>query len=110
MKLFGNIRSRAFRCYWTLSELEMEIETQDVNFKNGDASSPEFLKINPLGKIPALQTDDGPLFESMAICLALAERDQQNRLIFSEGSYERSQVYQWLSFAVSELEQPFCGI
>ena len=100
MKLFGNIRSRAFRCYWTLSELEMCIEAQDVNFKNGDAKDPAFLAINPLAKIPALETDDGPLFESMAICLAIAEKDENKKLIFREGTYERALVYQWLSFAV----------
>ena len=110
MKLFGNIRSRAFRCYWTLSELELSIDTQDINFKNGDAKDPAFLAINPLAKIPALSTDEETLFESMAICLAIAEKDEDNKLIFEAGTYERALVYQWLSFTVSELEQPLWNI
>jgi glutathione S-transferase len=109
-KLFGDTRSRAFRCVWTLSELGLEYEQNELNLKKGEALTPDFLKINPIGRIPVWKDDSGVLSESMAICLWIAGKDKTNSLSFKEGSFFRAKLYQWLSFTISELEQPLWNI
>jgi glutathione S-transferase len=69
--------------------------------------SDEHLRRHPLGRVPALQLGDGTaMFESAAICLQLADLNPDARLIGPVGSTERGLVYQWVVFAVAELEAP----
>ncbi len=70
---------------------------------------PEFLKINPAGKVPALVDDDLVLTESVAIVLYLAEKYPHKGLLPTDIK-PRSQVYRWLLFAATELEQPLWRI
>jgi glutathione S-transferase len=69
--------------------------------------SAEHLRRHPLGRVPALELGDGTtMFESAAICLQLADLYPAARLIPPAGSSERALVYQWVLFAVAELEAP----
>jgi glutathione S-transferase len=69
--------------------------------------SAEHLRRHPLGRVPALELGDGTtVFESAAICLQLADLNQAAGLIPPLGSSERALVYQWVVFAVAELEGP----
>ena len=108
--LYGETRTRAFRCVWTLSELGMQYDQVGLNLQKGEGLTPEFRLKNPIGRIPVWEDKSGVLSESLAICLWLAEKDESKSLIFPEGSFERAKVHQWLSFAVSELEQPLWNI
>ena len=65
--------SRAMRVVWALEEVGQPYELVSTHFLT-DAHSPEFLKINPNGRIPALQDGDLVLFESLAINLYLARK------------------------------------
>jgi glutathione S-transferase len=64
----------------------------------------EHARRHPLGRVPALETDDGTLFESAALCLHIADLHPQAGLIPATGTHERGQVYQWTFFAMTELE------
>jgi glutathione S-transferase len=69
--------------------------------------SDEHLQRHPLGRVPALQLGDGTaMFESAAICLQLADLNPGAGLIGPVGSTERGLIYQWVVFAVTELEAP----
>ena len=69
--------------------------------------SEEHLLRHPLGRVPALQLGDGAtMFESAAICLQLADLNPDAGLIGPVGSTGRGLAYQWVVFAVSELEAP----
>ncbi|MGB1581467.1 MAG: glutathione S-transferase N-terminal domain-containing protein, partial [Nevskiales bacterium] len=60
-----------------LEELEIPYETHVVNIMSGDQKKPEFLAINPNGRIPAItdrENDDFAVFESGAILVYLAEK------------------------------------
>ena len=59
---------------------------------------------HPLGRVPALETDDGTLFESAALCLHVADLHPEAGLIPATGTHERGEVYQWAFFAMTELE------
>jgi GST-like protein len=87
-----------------LEEIGLPYEAHRVSFDSGDQRSPEFLSLNPNGKIPALLDPQGPqgaplaLFESGAILIYLAERSGQLLPADAAGRY---QTLQWLMFQMS---------
>jgi glutathione S-transferase len=62
----------ATRVHWALEELGVPYEKVRLDLRAGDQRKPDFLKINPNGKVPALVDDGAPMFESLAILLHLA--------------------------------------
>src|SRR6267154_4906731 len=84
-----------------LEEVALPYEVIKVDISNGEQFTPEFLAINPNGKIPAIVDHDGPgetrlaMFESGAILIYLAEK--AGKLLASE-PIARMTVIQWLMF------------
>ena len=68
MKLHGVPGSRALRSIWAAEEIGVDYELVPTSFLE-DSKTPEYLALNPNGRIPALVDDDLVLFESMAINL-----------------------------------------
>jgi glutathione S-transferase len=89
--------------------LGVEFESVPVNLMLGEHRSPEFLKINPAGKLPALVDGDLILTESIAIALYLGEKYPDKRFIPADPA-QRAQLYRWLLFTTTELEQPLWRI
>ncbi|MEL0212630.1 MAG: glutathione S-transferase N-terminal domain-containing protein, partial [Novosphingobium sp.] len=56
-----------------LEEIGESFETQLIAFRAGEHRKPEFLAINPAGKVPALETEDGVIVQNGAILSYLAE-------------------------------------
>ena len=54
IKIYGQVASRTARCLWTAAEIELEFEHIKINQQAGESHTPEFLKINPNGHVPAL--------------------------------------------------------
>ncbi len=79
MKLYGTPPTRAIRALWLINELALECENVMVKLTSGEHLSPQFLSLNPVGKVPVLVDGDLQLFESVAIALYLAEKDPQRR-------------------------------
>jgi len=104
IRLSHSPNSRSVRVRWLLEELGTNYELRIVT--GSDRSSPGHRQRHPLGRVPALETDEGTLFETVALCLHLAERDPEAGLLPVEGSFERALVYQWISFGLTEIE-PF---
>jgi glutathione S-transferase len=109
MKLYEFGPTRSIRVRWTLQELGVDFEPIRVNLVAGEQDLPEFLKINPAGKIPVLVDGDMVLTESVAIVLYLAEKYPDKDLLPASLN-ERAQVNRWLLFAATELEQPLWRI
>lgn len=109
MKLYEFGPTRSIRVRWTLQELGVDFEPVRVNLVAGEHQRPEFLKINPAGKIPVLVDRDLVLTESVAIVLYLAEKYSDKGLL-PTGLDQRAQVNRWLLFAATELEQPLWRI
>jgi glutathione S-transferase len=105
IKIYGPAKSRTFRCLWTLEELQVPYENIKTNVRKGEAKTPEFLKMNPVGRVPVLQDGSVTLFESAAICCYLAEKFPEKHLIPKAGTVERGLFYQWMFFLTTELEQ-----
>jgi glutathione S-transferase len=109
MKLYEFGPTRSIRVRWTLQELGVEFEPVTVNMLAGEHRRPEFLAVNPAGKLPALVDGDLVLTESVAIVLYLAEKYPEKRLIPADLK-QRAQHHRWLLFTTTELEQPLWRI
>ncbi|MGH9642874.1 MAG: glutathione S-transferase family protein, partial [Terriglobales bacterium] len=109
MKLFEFAPTRSIRARWALQELGVDFESVVVNLIAGEHHSAAFLKINPAGKVPALVDGAIVLTESVAIVLYLADKYPEKCLVPS-GLAQRAQLYRWLLFAATELEQPLWRI
>jgi glutathione S-transferase len=104
-RLFYMPRTRSTRVQWLLEEIGAPFELTLVTREQ--RSSAEHLARHPLGRVPALELDDGTvMFESAAICLQLADLYPDAGLIGPLGSAQRAQVYQWVLFGMTELEGP----
>jgi glutathione S-transferase len=109
MKLYEFGPTRSIRVRWILQELGVAFESVRVNLLAGEHQRPEFLEINPAGKIPVLVDGDLVLTESVAIVLYLAEKYSSKGLLPTDIK-QRAQVNRWLLFAATELEQPLWRI
>ena len=107
MKLYEFGFTRSIRARWTLQELGVDFEGITVNLRAGEHRRPEFLAINPAGKLPALVDGDLVLTESAAIALYLGEKYGKFVPTDARG---RAEVNKWLLFTVTELEQPLWRI
>jgi glutathione S-transferase len=104
VKLYYAPRTRASRPRWLLEELGIPYELVRLDSSRKETRTPEHLARHPLGHVPVLEDDGIRIFESMAICLWLAERHAEKGLIAPPASAERAETYQWLFFAATELE------
>ncbi|MBF7054965.1 glutathione S-transferase N-terminal domain-containing protein [Halomonas sp. KAO] len=93
-----------------LEETGLPYEAHRVSFDGDDQRSPEFLSLNPNGKIPAILDPDGPegkplpLFESGAILVYLADKTGQ---LMPELPHDRYQALQWLMFQMGGIGPMF---
>jgi glutathione S-transferase len=80
----------------TLAEIGCEYELVRVERDADGRPSAEYLALNPWGKIPTLEDGDLVLSESAAICIHLADRFPEARLVPALGTPERAELYRWL--------------
>ncbi len=109
MQLYEFAPTRSIRVRWVLQELGVAFESITVNPMAGEHHHPDFLKINPAGKLPVLVDGNLVVTESVAIVIYLAEKYPYQGLLPAD-IQPRSQVYRWLLFAATELEQPLWRI
>jgi glutathione S-transferase len=87
---------------------QIALEWLNIPYRLGIATaemraSQEFRKINPTGKVAALQDDDFVIGENIAILLYLADKYPARQLVATVGSYERAKTHQWLSYLSTTL-------
>jgi len=99
---YGSPMSSASRTHWMLAEVGVPYEYKRISIRDGDNKKPEFLKINPGGKIPCLQDGDLILTESMAINFYLAEK--YGKGLMPSDIAERAHVYEWSFWAISNVQ------
>jgi glutathione S-transferase len=104
MKLFFAPRTRATRPRWMIEELGVPCEIVPVDLGAKQNRAPEYLRIHPLGQVPALVDGSVAVFESIAICLYLADRFPERGLAPPASSLLRAPYYQWLFFCASTIE------
>lgn len=109
LKLYGTPPTRALRVVWLLNELGLEHELHPVDLMQDEHHQQNFLSLNPAAKVPVLVDGNLVLTESAAIQLYLAEKYPQAGFI-PETLEDRAQMYRWMFFLVTEIEQPLWRI
>jgi glutathione S-transferase len=104
MKLYWSPRSRSFSSLWLMEETGQPYELVLTDISTGAQKTPEFLKVNPMGKVPALSDGDATLAEAAAICAYVTERYPQAKLAPPPGDPLRAKYLYWLFFAPGCLE------
>ncbi|MFL0797945.1 MAG: glutathione S-transferase family protein [Cellvibrionaceae bacterium] len=105
LTVFGVPKTRGTRITWMLEELGVSYEFYRLDFEKGTNRSPDYLEVNPSGKVPALKDGDDILLESGAIVTYLGDKFPQKNLVPKAGTISRGHHDQWCYFAQSELEQ-----
>ena len=104
LRIYGTARTRAFRALWVATELGLDYEHLPIEIGDAGARAPEFLAINPNGRLPAIVDGDFVLFESLAITLYLAKKHSPGKLY--PGTLEgEAKAWQWSLWAVTEVDR-----
>jgi glutathione S-transferase len=97
--------SSSTRAVWALEELGIPYDKVRVHLDKGEQKKPEYLKINPNGKVPALVDGDVTMFEAFAIILHLGERYGVEKGLWPKpGTRERAEALTWSVWAMTELQ------
>ena len=99
LKLYGGARSRASIIQWYLEELGVPYEFVLLDMQAGEHRKPEFLAINPIGKVPAIVDGDFQLWESGAILFYLAQKYGN----LPSSPEEQAIINQWILFGNATL-------
>jgi glutathione S-transferase len=98
MQLYWCPRTRSFTALWLMEETGQPYERVRIDISQGAQKTPEYLAINPMGKVPALQDGYATLAEAAAICAYVAERYPQANLAPPPGDPKRAKYLYWLFF------------
>lgn len=106
MKIYHAPNTRSVRIVWLLEELGIPYELE--KFKLGDPSmrSPEYTKVHPMGRVPALQDGDTTIFESGAIVQYVLAKYGNGRMVPDAASADFPQYLQWLHYAEGMIMPP----
>lgn len=103
MTFYTHPWSRGRIVRWMLEEVGADYEVAIKEF-GGSIKAPDYLAINPMGKVPALVDDGVVITEVAAICAYLAERFPQKNLAPAIGSPARGTYLRWMFFVAGPLE------
>jgi len=91
-----------------LEEIGRPFEIRKVERNEDGLSPPDYLAVNPLGRVPALVDDDGlVLWESAAITIHLADKHPEAKLLPPPGTAERAIVVRWLVYLTNTVQASF---
>ncbi|QXQ07856.1 glutathione S-transferase family protein [Sphingosinicellaceae bacterium] len=100
---YTNPMSRGRVARWMLEEVGQPYRTEVLDYAT-TLKEPEYLAINPMGKIPAIRHGDTVVTETAAICAYLADAFPDAGLAPAPGSFDRGDYYRWLFFAAGPVE------
>ncbi len=101
LKLFYALNTCALASHIALEEAGARYETVRLNFANADQTKPEYLAVNPKGRVPALVTDRGIITETPAILLYIAQTHPQAKLAPLDDHYALAKMQAFNSYLCS---------
>ena len=104
LTLYHAAPSRSSVTLWMLEELGHPYDLKLINLQAGENLKPDYLAINPMGKVPALKHGDTIITELAAICTYLADEFPDAKLNVPVGTPRRGVYLKWLSFGPGCLE------
>ena len=102
LRIYGIARTRAFRALWIAKELGVDYEHVPIEIGAAGARQPDYLAINPNGRLPAIEDDGFVLWESLAITLYLAKKHGRLYPTTLEGE---AKAWQWSLWSVQEVDR-----
>jgi glutathione S-transferase len=104
LALYHAAPSRSSIVLWMLEELGQPYDIKLIKLSAGDNLKPDYLAINPMGKVPALKHGDTVITEAAAICTYLADEFPGAKLNIPIGTPRRGVYLKWLFFGPSCIE------
>ncbi|NYZ64172.1 glutathione S-transferase family protein [Luteimonas deserti] len=105
--LYGARSTASMVVHWLLIELGVEHEVRELDFELQAQKAPDYLAINPAGRVPTLLIDGQVLTESAAIAMHLADLHPQAGLAPPPGTAARGDYYRWMCICVYTLMPPY---
>lgn len=91
--------SNSTRVHWALEELAVPCKKVRLDlYEKREHRTPEYLKLNPNGKVPLLVVDGQPIWESLAQLLYLGETFGEAKALFPKAGLERAEAFKWLAW------------
>ena len=104
LTLYHAAPSRSSIVHWMLEEIGEPFDIHLLHFQKSEHREPDYLAINPMGKVPALKHGDVVITEAAAICLYLADAFPKAGLTVPIGDPRRGPFLKWLFFGPSVIE------
>jgi glutathione S-transferase len=104
LTLYHAVPSRSSVVLWMLEEIGAPYDIELLRLSEGENLKPDYLAVNPLGKVPALRHDGTVITEVAAICTYLADAFPQKKLNVPLGTPRRGAYLKWLFFGPSVIE------
>jgi glutathione S-transferase len=104
LTLYHIAPSRSSIAHWMLEEVGEPYDLHVLSMKRGENRAPEYLAVNPMGKVPALRHGDAVITEAAAICAYLADEFPRAKLNIPVGDPRRGIYFKWLFFGPSCIE------
>ena len=104
LTLYHAAPSRSSIVLWMLEELGVPYDIKLLRLSEGDNMKPDYLAINPMGKVPALRHGDTVIAEVAAICTYLADAFPETKLNVPVGTPRRGVYLKWLFFGPGCIE------
>ena len=104
LTLYHASPSRSSIVRWMLEETDQPYDLHLLKLAEGEQMKPDYLAVNPMGKVPALRHGDAVITEAAAICTYLADEFPQVGLNVPVGDPRRGVYLKWLFFGPSCIE------
>jgi glutathione S-transferase len=104
LTLYHAAPSRSSIVRWMLEEIGEPYDIHHLSLSKEDNRAPEYLAVNPMGKVPALRHGDVVITEAAAICTYLADEFPRAKLNIPIGDARRGPYLKWLFFGPSCIE------
>ncbi len=104
LTLYHASPSRSSIVLWMLEEVGQPYDIKLIKLSAGDNLKPEYLAINPMGKVPALKHGDVVVTEVAAICAYLADEFPDKKLNIPVGTPKRGEYFKWLFLGPSVIQ------
>jgi len=102
--LYHSPASRAFIAYWMLEEIGVPFDVKTVDIAKGEQKRPDYLKLNPAGKVPTLTDGKVVVSENPAIAIYLADRYSYGQLAPKIEDPDRGPYLKWMVFSTAVLD------
>ena len=102
LRIYGSARSRGVRTLWMAAELGLPYEHMDYAPRSPETRTPEYLALNPNGRVPTIDDDGFVLSESMAINLYLAKKHGK---LYPADAKNEALAWQWSFWETDRLDR-----